>query len=65
MNSLSNCATKSRYERIINKTINCIDYGKEVVVDAKANNRFRCDDCIKKARLEKYRKYNEKRKKKA
>lgn len=46
------------------KTIICVDCGKEVVVDAKANNRNRCDECIKKAKLEKYRRYNEKRKNK-
>lgn len=51
----SNCATKSRYERIINKTIECIDCGEDVVVDAKDNKTIRCDECQKVINREKTR----------
>jgi len=34
------------YEPIGTKFITCIDCGKEIEVDAKANNRQRCDECI-------------------
>ena len=51
----SNCATKSRYERIINKTINCIDCGKEVVVDALDNQTNRCEGCYEAYRRKKNR----------
>lgn len=53
---------KQYYIPMETKTITCIDCGEEVVVDAKANNRNRCDECIDKAKLEKYKRYNEKRK---
>jgi hypothetical protein len=44
------------------KLIKCVDCNCEFEVDSKSNNRQRCDECKKKAKLDKYRKYNEKRK---
>jgi hypothetical protein len=42
------CAAKSKYYQPIGtKTIQCIDCGKEVEVDSKANNIKRCDECSK------------------
>lgn len=58
------CDKCSVYQPIGIKIIECIDCGKEVEVDAKANNRNRCDECAYTAKLEKYRRYNEKRKNK-
>jgi len=42
------CNKHIEYQPLISKTITCIDCGKEVEVDAKANNRIRCDECIRK-----------------
>ena len=49
-------------EIILNKTITCIDCGKEVVVDGIVKNKKRCDECQKNADKERYRRYNAKRK---
>ena len=58
----SECSTDIQYYKpLITKTLVCVDCGKEFVVDSKANNRPRCDECSKVAKLKKYIKYNQKR----
>ena len=41
-----------KYHPIEIKIIQCIDCGKDVKVDAKANNCKRCDECKHKKQLE-------------
>ena len=41
------CDKCAKYQPIENKTINCIDCGKEVVVDGIVKNKKRCDECQK------------------
>lgn len=61
--NITYCEKHKGYQPVGEKTIKCIDCGEDVEVDAKANNRNRCDKCIADAKREKYRKYNKKRKK--
>lgn len=49
------CTECSEYQPVVYKTINCIDCGKEVVVDATTTTKNRCDECYIKYRREYYR----------
>lgn len=55
------CPPIMEREIILNKTIVCIDCGKEVVVDGIVKNKKRCDECqkkyIRKLKTEKQREY--------
>jgi DNA-directed RNA polymerase subunit RPC12/RpoP len=51
-NTIVYCKEHRGYQKIESKIITCIDCGKEVEVDAKANNRIRCNECQHKKQLE-------------
>lgn len=41
------CNEHKGYQPIETKIIKCVDCGKEIAVDSKANNKDRCDNCYK------------------
>lgn len=61
-NTYKYCIKHRGYQKQPHKSIKCVDCGIDILIDSKANNRSRCDECIEKAKLEKYKRYNEKRK---
>lgn len=56
------CNSCKKYEPIETKTIVCIDCGKKVEVDSKANNRERCDDCTLEAKRKSKREWKQRNK---
>ena len=58
-NARKRCNLCNTYQPMESKIITCIDCGKEVKVDSKANNRERCDDCILGAKRKSKRKWKQ------
>lgn len=58
------CKEHQGYQPIETKTIQCIDCGKEVVIDSKANNRTRCEECTLNAKRKFKREWKQRNKKK-
>lgn len=56
------CKKHKEYQPMETKIINCVDCDKEVIIDSKDNQTTRCKECQYLATLEKYKRYNKKRK---
>lgn len=54
------CAACVEYQPIKEKTVKCVDCGKDFLINSKDNNTHRCDECYKKYRKKYYRENKQK-----